>query len=340
MNMKQINTGRNFRRKQFSNSDETIKRIAIPTNEFSGEAAVAVLLIKWLPEYREYEVFRTDDPEIYQECSFKLCFAENYNHSERYYPRKTTLAIPGYPEKVSTGGLIFHHYGERAIASRFQVKGTEDTDNFRYLMKRLYQCIIFPIDTFEELDPKKNNENRIDSDIVRLSKMLDPSDDPDPYIKQYYFASLMNLIEEQFAQRVIWITKNFIPSRVSMKRAMEERKKVYPTGEIVLVQHYVPILQCRDIIDPDESRKQSVKYIIMARPTGDAIVHVLNWRSNCKRLKYAGKSGEQLTGVLQNISGSGWVHSNGALAEWNSIPNALEYAKQVLKSQPDKQGPQ
>ena len=142
----------------------------------------------------------------------------------------------------------------------------------------------------------------------------------------------MDLIEEQITQRVRWIKNTMMNSRAYLRRALDDRKKVLQTGEILYLSHFVPIFVHKDIIDPDETKKQSCKFIVMGRVTGDAIVHTFSWRQNFKRLGLRGKSGDQLTGLLQNITGTGWVHPNGALAEWNSLANALEFSKQMLKT--------
>lgn len=295
--------------------------IAIPQTHFSGEAAIAIVLLRWLPEYRNYDILRTDDDDVIEQCGIRLCYDHlPFSHETKTYKSQENLDIPGKPHKMSVAGLIYHFYGERAISTEYNLPPFDDDEDNKFLYNKIYKQIIYPLDVQEECD------------ISRLSSILDPSDDPDPFVKTYTFDQLMNLIKEQFDQRINWITKTMLPERSFLRKSIDERKKAYHTGEILYLPHYVPIELNKDIIDPDENKKQTIKYIVMSRITNDAVVHTYKWRQNFKRLGLRGKSGEQLTALLQNISGSGWVHQNGTLAGWNTLQNALEYAKQVIKN--------
>ncbi|EAY05664.1 hypothetical protein TVAG_216400 [Trichomonas vaginalis G3] len=302
-----------------------IHKIAIPPLDYSGELAVALLILKWVPEYRNFQVLRTDDKEIYEQCGFQFNITDEYDPKRHIYSKQSNLSFPDYPDTLTIAGLIYHEFGGRAIANHYNLPGFEFQEDFDFLIQKLYKTMILPLDTKQ------------DCDISRLASTLDPSDDPDPVVKQEVLESLMNLIEEQFNQRVSWITKTMIPDRSYIRRAMEDRKRYYQTGEILCLNRFVPVHQYHDIIDPDETKKQSIKFVVVNRGnaganSGPANVLAFSWRNNYRRLGLRGKSGEQLTGLLQNITGTGWVHPNGSCAEWNNFANALEYTKQILKT--------
>lgn len=306
---------------QSGEQSKVIPTVAVPSSDFSGDLAVAILLLRWIPEYDGFQIIRTDDEEVINECTIRIGYKDGVcDHNRRIYAKRYDWNIPGRPNTMGVGGIIYHFYGERAIATHYNLPGFEEQSDFKFLIDKLYKCIIQPLDLGQ------------DCDVSRLSKVLDPNDDPDPFVKNYSFEEFIELLIEQFDQRINWIINTMMPGRAQLRRAIEDRKKYLATGEILYITHYVPILPNVDIIDPDETKKQAIKYIVMGRITGDAIVHTFKWRSNFKHLGLRGKSGDQLTGLLQNISGSGWVHQNGTLAEWNSLANALEYTKQILKS--------
>lgn len=317
--------GEDYEESEMEPTNPYQRKIAIPPMDYSGELAVALLILKWTPEFRNYEILRTDDKEIFEQCGFQINVVKEYHPKEHIYYRQTGLSIPDYPETMTIAGLIYSQFGKKAIAHHYNLPSFELDEDFEFLIQKLYKSMIYPLDIRQECD------------ILRLAAQLDPSDDPDPSVKQEVLESLMSLIEEQFNQRVAWITKTMIPDRSYIRRAIEDRKRFYATGEILCLNRYVPVHQYHDIIDPDESKKQTIKFVVVNRSSagvnsGPANVLAFSWRNNYRRLALRGKSGEQLTGLLQNITGTGWVHPNGSCAEWNNFANALEYTKQILKT--------
>ena len=295
-------------------------KIAIPSLEYSGELAVALLLLKWVPRFANFTVIRTDDPEIIKECGMKINQTTTFEPEKLVFSRQTKMHFEGFPSTIGIAGLIYYMFGREALKNHYKIEEFEDKADERFMFLKIYKCLIEPLDLKAECD------------ISRLANELDPADDPDPFVKQDAIESLMELIEEQITQRQRWILKTMLPDRAFIRKAMDDRKKTLSSGEILYLSHFVPIFLHKDIIDPDETKKQTTKFIVMGRVTNDAIVHTFSWRQNFKRLNHRGKSGDQLTGLLQNITGTGWVHPNGALAEWNSMQNALEFSKQMLKA--------
>jgi uncharacterized UPF0160 family protein len=144
-------------------------------------------------------------------------------------------------------------------------------------------------------------------------------------------------VEEYFDQKLCWIAKRLIPGRETIRKAIKDRKKVLATGEILYIPHYVPVELHQDLIDGDENKKHSIKYIVMPRAVGDAGVYALKWRPNFRRLKYGGQRDDRLTSLLQGDLQQGWIHRDGTVGAWASMQNAIEYLKQTLK-QPEKAG--
>ena len=295
------------------------KKIALPTLEFSGDSAIAVLLLSWVPEFSKFEILRTNDPEKYRDCGIKLIFEDKYDHNLKWYSRQIIKNNKNNEKKISVSGLIFNHYGKKALISRFP-QTNEDPTNLDFILNKLYLSLIKPFD------------EKIDSDISRLAQTLNPLDDPDPFMQQYYFEVLISHIEEQFLYRIDWIMKTFIKARKKIKFSIEESKKSN-FNEVLYIDEYLPILPNKDLIDPDESKKPPFKFIIMNRSKDDFIIHTLKWRNN--RTKFAlglkGKFGDGLNGVLQNVIGIGWVHPNCDIGGYSNLPSAIELIKQSLK---------
>jgi uncharacterized UPF0160 family protein len=286
---------------------------------------MAILLLKMIPEFSDLEILRTDDPSIYKSCRFRISCGKIYDHSAFSYIAVSNLEYPGFPSTMSVAGLIFYHYGEEALAARLAPLEIKDSNDTKFVLRIIYSNLIEDLDAGRECD------------IRRCAAILEPVEDTDPIIKQEAFKLLLDFIEEQLDQKISWIAKKLLSGREIVRRAVQERKRIIPTGEIVYIPHYVPIELHKDLISGDEGKKHVIRYIVMPRAVGDIGVYALSWRPGFRRLKYAGLRDDHLAGVLQGITGQGWIHPLGTVGAWLTIQNAIEYLKQTLK-QPDKSG--
>jgi uncharacterized UPF0160 family protein len=297
--------------------------IAIPVGAFSADEAFAIMLLRWVPRFLNARIIRTDDPEVYSQAAVRLSLGP-YNHETCTYQRAANLMIPGRPPAMSVAGLIYHHYGEEALAARFEACKIELPDDQRFMKAMVYTTLI------DELD------RAAQGDLRRLAAELDPVDDPDVWVKQNAFDQLLELIEEHFDQKWRWLMKKYLAARPIIRKAMQDRKKVLSSGEILVVPTYCMVEAHKDLIGGDEPKKHQVKYIVMPRLVGDYGVYTLKWRQNFRRLKHAGYRDENLNSYLQGMAGqTGWIHQNGTVGAWSSQQAAVDYLKQTLK-QPEK----
>lgn len=295
--------------------------IAMPIVSFSGADSIAALLLSWTEQFADYKIIRTEDPEVYAECGVRLSVGDVYDHDGLSYICQTNMNLRGFPPTISVAGLIFYHYGQEALTSRLASIPEEDHE---FVMRMIYSTVIEDLDSGNECD------------IRRLAQTLDPTDDPDPYVKQAMFQQLMELVCEQIDQKLAWMSAKMIPARRLIRQAMQDKTKILPTGEILLIPRYVPLEMHKDLIDgSDDGRKNNIKYVVMPRLVDDWGVYALKWRSTYKKLKFAGARDERLNSNLQGINGHGWIHVNGLVGAWKTQQCAIDYLKQTVR-QPEK----
>ena len=299
-----------------STAPELSNSIAVPVSEFTGELGLAVLLLSRLERFRELEILRTDDPEVYPECAMRLCVGDEYDPEGLTCPRRAELSVPGLPPTVSLSTLLFHHFGAEAFQEQLQDVPEEDAP---FMMKMIYTHIFAGLDSDG------------DCDIRRLARTIDPQDDPDTFVKKELFTELVDHISELVEQKVTWIKRKLLPGRQIVRKALGDRKKVSPNGEILLIPHYVPLDLHKDLISAEDGKKGAIKYIVMQRVVGDWGVYALKWKPNFRKLKFAGLREEHLNSVLQGITGQGWIHPDGTIGAWSGQWCAIEYLKQILK---------
>ena len=290
--------------------------IAVPPSEFTGELGVAVLLLSRTDQFRDFEILRTDDPEVYNECPVKLCLSPAYDPDTFSFPNRAEVSLPGFPASVSVAGLVFHHFGAEALAPELEDVPEEERP---FVMRMIYSSMIADLDA------------GVECDVRRLARTLDPSDDPDPYVKKELFKEFLLHLAELFEQKLTWIKRKLVPQRAIVRKAIIDRKKVSQNGDILLIPHYVPLELHKDLISAEDGKKGAVKYIVMPRMVGDWGVYALKWKANFRKLKFAGLRDEHLSSVLQGISGQGWIHPDGTIGAWSNQSSALEYLRQTLK---------
>ncbi|KAH0786496.1 MYG1 protein [Histomonas meleagridis] len=293
-------------------------KIALPQAAFSGEEAIAILILKWCPEFENFSILRTDNENEIEKCAIKISIQGEYNHENKTYVKITNANFPDMPSTLSVAGVVYGHYGTIAIRNKLKnYKFDNEESDIKFIFKKLYNSIIEPLDKGEY------------SDIRNLAQILDPIEDPDPYVKQELFEHLIHIIEEQFDQRLQYFTKKFIPSRNILRRYVQDPKNL--SKDILVLPTYIPLEQNIDIIQAKSNPKNPIRFVSMPRSTGDAGVYALKLRPN-NRLRYCGARNESLTSCLQNFPNIDcWIHPNGTIGGFPTLNYASEYLRQITK---------
>ena len=93
--------------------------IGTHSGHFHADEALAVYLLRLLPDYTDSELVRTRDPEKLAPCHTVVDVGGVYDDATKRYDhhqREFTTCFPNHSTKLSSAGLVYLHYGKAIVA--------------------------------------------------------------------------------------------------------------------------------------------------------------------------------------------------------------------------------
>ncbi|PNS14897.1 hypothetical protein CAC42_2126 [Sphaceloma murrayae] len=121
--------------------------IGTHNGHFHADEALAVYLLRLLPDYSNSSLVRTRDPEKLQECHTVVDVGGVYDDSVKRYDhhqREFNAVFPAHSTKLSSAGLVYMHYG-KDIISQCTGLGKDDAD-VALLYEKLYDDFVEAFD--------------------------------------------------------------------------------------------------------------------------------------------------------------------------------------------------
>ena len=143
---------------------DTIEGPIIGTHNghFHADEALAVYLLRLLPQYRAARLVRTRDPELLKTCDVVADVGGVHDHSVfRYdhHQREFAATFPGRYTKLSSAGLVWMHHGKDIVSI---VTGLEENSaECELLFEKLYD------DFIEAFDANDNGISVYDPQTLR-----------------------------------------------------------------------------------------------------------------------------------------------------------------------------
>ncbi|XP_064233206.1 MYG1 exonuclease isoform X1 [Aotus nancymaae] len=241
-------------------------RIGTHNGTFHCDEALACALLRLLPEYQDAEIVRTRDPEKLASCDIVVDVGGEYDPQRHRYdhhqrvssvtqagvqwcnlsslqplpPRSFTETMsslsPGKPwqTKLSSAGLIYLHFGHKLLA---QLLGTSEEDSVvGTLYDKMYENFVEEVDAVDngisqwaEGEPRYAVTTTLSARVARLNPTWSQPDQD----TEAGFKRAMNLVQEEFLQRLDFYQHSWLPARALVEKALAQRFQVDPSGEIV-----------------------------------------------------------------------------------------------------------
>ena len=90
--------------------------IGTHNGHFHADEALAVYMLRLLPQYEHSTLVRTRDPAKLAECHTVVDVGGEYDASRNlfdHHQRTFTTTFPNRPTKLSSAGLVYMHFGKR-----------------------------------------------------------------------------------------------------------------------------------------------------------------------------------------------------------------------------------
>ncbi|KAH0446001.1 hypothetical protein IEQ34_025168 [Dendrobium chrysotoxum] len=294
-----------------------------------ADEALAVHLLRKLPQYAQAAFTRTRDPSVIDSATIVVDVGAVYDHQGRRYDHHQR----GFEEtfdakhktKLSSAGLVWKHYGKDILAAHLGVPVSDERVELLY--QKLY-------DDFTDLSSRVGYLNAAwNEELPSIQKLERPM----PCVVSKRASSLAG---GEFFDRVDHSWRSWLPARAIIEKALKTRKEgadADPQGRLLIFDDYASwkshIYDLEDYLQIPESEK--VLYVVYPDESG-------KWRVQCvpesadsfvsrKPLPepWRGVRDEELS-KLSGIEGCIFVHQSGFIGGNQTRQGALKMAHTAL----------
>lgn len=225
--------------------------IGTHNGHFHADEALAVYMLRLLPDYSSSPLLRTRDPAQLEECHTVVDVGGVYDASiNRYdhHQRTFSTVFPNHATKLSSAGLVYMHFGRAIIAQHMSL--APDHSDVTLLYEKLYTDFIEAIDANDNgisaYDPAalsaSNLEKRFKDGGVTLASIINDMNNPDPTSppgepqdEDSLFGRASTLIGNVFARKLHQAVNSWLPARTTVGNAYKSRSDVHSSGRILIL---------------------------------------------------------------------------------------------------------
>ncbi|KAI5784633.1 metal-dependent protein hydrolase [Geopyxis carbonaria] len=313
-----------------------------------ADEALAVYMLRLLPEYSGANLTRSRDSAVLEECDIIVDVQGVYDGVKHFDHHQRTFAetfSEEFKTKLSSAGLVYKHFARKIIASRLEQ--AVDHPNVDLLYQKLYKEFI------EAIDANDNGISAYPADIKPLFNYhslslpsqvgaLNPNwNTPvDQAGEDERFEKASTLMGEAFVSKLDFYAKAWLPARDILIEAFEKRFDHHADGRIIVLKTSIPWKDHLFTLEEEkniteEKRPLYVLYSEGANKTAWRIQCVPESSDSFKSRKplpeaWRGVRDDSLSEV-SGIPGGIFVHASGFIGGNKSFEGALEMAKKALE---------
>ncbi|KJZ78746.1 hypothetical protein HIM_02137 [Hirsutella minnesotensis 3608] len=278
--------------------------IGTHSGHFHADEALAVHMLRMLPDYRHSPLVRTRDPARLAECHTVVDVGGEYDAARRrfdHHQRGFSTVFPGHATKLSSAGLVFLHFGRAILAQKLGAGAgsdgnmiAEDHPEVDLLHRKIYTDFVEALDAhdngIEVYDPVKVAEAGLEKrfseagfGLGAIVSRLNPNwNDPAPSdpveaqrVEDERFLAASHRIGEEFERELDYCTGAWLPARAVVQRAFDARTQYDPEGRLLVFEDQSA--PWKDHLYTLEDGKPQVLYVLYREHSGPAA----KWRIQC-----------------------------------------------------------
>ncbi|GAA96063.1 uncharacterized protein L969DRAFT_87222 [Mixia osmundae IAM 14324] len=328
------------------------KLICTHSGTFHADEALAVHLVRTLPDYKDARLVRTRDPAIIDMADIVLDVGGVYSvERQRFDHHQRGFAATfdsSHRTKLSSAGLVYKHYGKQIIAQRLGLQEADKTVSTLY--PKVYEDFVEGLDgidnginQYEAVlggDVRSNYRNftGLSSRISRLNPSWNETSNNDILDERFETASA--LAGSEFFQVLDAAAHQWLPGRSLIVEALFERCKfdgADPHGRIMLLGSFAPwkdhLFRLERELSIEDDRK--VLYVIYPDEAGKWRVQAVPRSSegfeSRKALPAAWRGiRDKELDALVGIEGCVFVHAAGFIGGHATREGALIMANKAI----------
>ncbi|EAN32204.2 uncharacterized protein TpMuguga_04g00850 [Theileria parva strain Muguga] len=270
----------------FFSSYSRMKRIGTHNGFFHADEALAVYMLKLLPEYRDAEVVRTRDPSVLETCDVVVDVGAVYDPSRHRYDHhqrdfKDFFDDEHEVTKLSSAGLVYKHFSKRLFREVYKVMDEETVD---YLYKSIYDKFIEAMDAIDNGVPMCDGDlkYKTNTDLSTRVSRLNPSwIDSDVADVDERFMKAVELTGQEFEHFVHNALNVILPAKGLLHKALDHRFQTHKSGKVIEVRKSCPFSEF--LYKHEDENNVSDEDRVLFYLTFDDSSN--QWRSTCIREK-------------------------------------------------------
>ncbi|CAD7930479.1 unnamed protein product [Amoebophrya sp. A25] len=199
---------------------------------FHCDEALALGMLKLLPQFADMPILRTRDPSLIQDAKLVVDVGGIYDHEKLRYDHHMGDFTTMYSEnhnvtKLSSAGLVFKHYGTAIVkefikqtsesaGSEVDPSAFQDSDIAKIVLK-LYRNFIEEVDAIDNgVEPAETLKYRISTGLGSRVKRLNPSwreENVSSATENTHFKKAMMICTEEFWNQLSGLVEEWYPAR-------------------------------------------------------------------------------------------------------------------------------
>ncbi|ETI21157.1 hypothetical protein G647_07501 [Cladophialophora carrionii CBS 160.54] len=233
--------------------------IGTHNGHFHADEALAVYMLRLLPEYASAALVRTRDPAVLETCHTVVDVGGEYDALKNRYDhhqRSFDTAFPDHKTRLSSAGLVYMHFGKAIIAQH--TKLPVDHPDVELLFRKLYDDFIEAVDAndngISKYDGSKLQEAGIEQKFkdtgITLASLVNDLNHEDPLPlgapsrataeqpqaeEDYRFSQASTLMGTAFLRKLHGAATAWLPARAVIKEAFDLRADAHPSGQLMVL---------------------------------------------------------------------------------------------------------
>ncbi|XP_065317539.1 MYG1 protein-like [Gordionus sp. m RMFG-2023] len=279
------------------------EKIGTHDGKFHCDEVLACYLLKCLPEFKSAYIIRSRDTQLLEKCDVVVDVGGVYDYDKLRFDHhqksfdKTLQSIKDNALfdkiKLSSAGLVYAHFGEKVIRESLKrCSSSHSTTNLNeslisYIYLKVYENFIQEIDAIDNgIDVTETNEikkYKISTNLSSRVSHLNPAWNDLTTPADAQFQKAINLVGPEFDERIHFYANVMWPAREIVKKAIEDRFKVYESGEILVLDISVPWQDTLYEIEKEQKIYPLIKFVVFGTRTSPNITgdRGEDWRVQC-----------------------------------------------------------
>lgn len=321
----------------------SLKQICTHSGSFHADEALAVYMLRLLPQWKDSKIVRSRNPEDWEASDIVVDVGGKYDNGVKFFDHHqrgfSETFNDKYKTKLSSAGLVYKHFGKEIIK---ELGPGLNEDQVELLYDRVYSQFI------ESLDANDNGIDQFDTDveprfsakaitlpsiISRFNPEWNKESSDETYYNQFLKAS--GYIGTVFFDLVSGYINSWLPAKSLVIDAVKNRFNIDASGKIIELAEFCPWKEHLFQVEREMNIENTIEFVIFPDTSGSYRVSTVPITSTSFDFRKGlpeplrGLRDEELS-EKSGLSGCVFIHAAGFIGGAKPRDSAIGLAKMSL----------